>query len=107
MSNGYVSALCAGIGGFFVVGGITFFADDPFMSMLCTSIPAGLISVYFESSDDAQRFAPYFVCGLALVLFYGIIYNFLLTCMYPKSAVALLIVIIAIVSCIALGLKDS
>ena len=106
MSSKFTSALCAGLAGFFAVGGITLFADDPLMAMLCASLPAGLISVYFEKPDDAKLFAPYFVCGIIILLFYSIIYNLLLQLVNPRFSVTILFILIALISSIFIGIQQ-
>ena len=104
-ANRSTPALCAGFVGFIADGSITYFANDPAVAMLFTSLPIGLISVYFVSSEDAKIFAPYYVGALMFLLVYGMTYNWLVCYMSPRRAVTLLFIVVALLSLLCLGIR--
>ena len=94
------SSFTAGLAGFVIVGGITLFSTDPLAGMILASLPCALISVFFETEDNALNFVPYFVAAMLLLVMYSIIYYALVKeCgISPRRAVVILSIIVAVVS---------
>jgi len=89
------------------VGGITYFAADPLVAMVCTSVPVALMSNFFVSTDDAANFAPYFVVAVLLLLLYSITYYVLVQFFRPCYAALVVFAVASIVSVVVVAVRNA
>ena len=84
------SAFTAGLCGFGIVGGITYFSEKPVVGMILASLPVALLSVIFEDVSVSRLFVPYFLGATWLLFLYSCIYWVLNFYMEPPRAAAVL-----------------